>query len=101
MEKILEYYKKFLALRKSEPCITKGEQSILFTDDANGLVIEERTLLEKKKVRSVVIIYHNGKETIELKEYVGKTNLLTGTNFDGKVKAYEIVVILTEGGKIG
>ena len=98
---ILEYYKKVLALRKSEPCITKGEQSILFTDDTNGLVIEERTLLGKKKVRSVVIIYHNGKETIELKEYVGKTNLLTGTNFDGKVKAYEIVVILTEGGKIG
>jgi len=98
---ILEYYKKLLALRKSEPCIINGEQSILFTDDEKGLVIEERKLFEKKKVRSVIIIYHNGKETVELKDYVGKTNLLTGNNFDGKVRAYEIVVILMEGDKIG
>ena len=98
---ILEYYKKLLALRKSEPCIINGEQSILFTDDEKGLVIEERKLFEKKKVRSVIIIYHNGKETVELKDYVGKTNLLTGNNFDGKVRAYEIVVILIEGDKIG
>ena len=98
---ILEYYKKLLALRKSEPCIINGEQSILFTDDEKGLVIEERKLFEKKKVRSVIIIYHNGKETVELKEYVGKINLLTGNNFDGKVRAYEIVVILMEGDKIG
>ena len=98
---ILEYYKKLLALRKSEPCIMHGEQSILFTDDEKGLVIEERKLSEKKKVRSVIIIYHNGKETVELKDYVGKTNLLTENNFDGKVRAYEIVVILMEGDKIG
>ena len=98
---ILEYYKKLLALRKSEPCIINGEQSILFTDDEKGLVIEERKLFEKKKVRSVIIIYHNGKETVELKNYVGKRNLLTGNNFDGKVSAYEIVVILMEGDKIG
>ena len=98
---ILEYYKKLLALRKSEPCIINGEQSILFTDDEKGLVIEERKLFEKKKVRSVIIIYHNGKETVELKDYVGKTNLLTGNNLDGKVRAYEIVVILIEGDKIG
>ena len=98
---ILEYYKKFLALRKSEPCIINGEQSILFTDDEKGLVIEERKLCEKKTVRSVIIIYHNGKEIVELKDYVGKTNLLTGNNFDGKVRAYEIVVFLMEGDKIG
>ena len=49
----------------------------------------------------MIIIYHNGKEIVELKDYVGKTNLLTGNNFDGKVRAYEIVVILMEGDKIG
>ena len=100
-KRIFSYYKKLLALRKNEPCITDGEQSILFTDDEKGLVIEERKLVDKKKVRRVMLIYHNGKETIELKEYAGKQNLLTDSNFEGKIKAYEMVVILMEGDKIG
>ena len=100
-KRIFSYYKKLLALRKNEPCITNGEQSILFTDDEKGLVIEERKLVDKKKVRRVMLIYHNGKETIELKEYAGKQNLLTDSVFEGKIKAYEMVVILMEGDKIG
>lgn len=100
-KRIFSYYKKLLALRKNEPCITNGEQSILFTDDEKGLVIEERKLVDKKKVRRVMLIYHNGKDTIELKEYAGKQNLLTDSVFEGKIKAYEMVVILMEGDKIG
>ena len=98
---IFSYYKKLLALRKSEPCIINGEQKILLTDDEKGLVIEERSITDNKKVRRVVIIYHNGKETEELKEYAGRHNLLTGTTFEGQIKAYETVVLLMEGESIG
>ena len=98
---IFSYYKKLLALRKSEPCIINGEQKILLTDDEKGLVIEERSITDNKKVRRVVIIYHNGKETEELKEYAGRHNLLTGTAFEGQIKAYETVVLLMEGENIG
>lgn len=100
-KQILSYYKKLLALRKSEPCIINGEQKILMTDDEKGLVIEERSLTDNKKVRRVVIIYHNGKETEELKEYVGRHNLLTATVFEGQIKDYETVVLLMEGDNIG
>lgn len=100
-EKVFSYYKKLLALRKNEPCIVNGEQSIVLTDDENGLVIEERCLKENKTLRRIVIIYHNGNETVEAPEYAGKYNLLKENTFDGKVKAYETVVLLMEGDKIG
>ncbi len=98
---IFAYYKKLLALRKSEPCIVNGEQSIVLTDDENRLVIEERRLEDSKKVRRIVIIYHNGNKTLELPEYAGKYDLLKESIFDGKVNAYETVVLLMEGDKIG
>ena len=100
-EKFFSYYKKLLALRKSEPCIVNGEQSIVLTDDENGLVIEERCLEENKTLRRIVIIYHSGNETVEVTEYAGKYNLLKENTFDAKVKAYETVVLLMEGDKIG
>ena len=100
-KQIFSHYKKVLALRKSEPCITKGMPKILMTDDGKGLVIEERTLTEDKTKRSVVIIYHNGNKTVEVPEFAGRFNLLKDGVFDGKVKAYETVVLLMEGDKIG
>ena len=97
-ETVLSYYKKLLALRKSEPCIVEGVQKIVRTDDEHGLVIEERMLKENNKaVRKVVLIYHNENKAMELPEYAGKFNLLKETVFDGKVGAYETVVLLMEG----
>lgn len=98
---IYAYYKKVLSLRKSEPCITKGQSKILRTDDENGLVIEERKFTDNKTKRSVVLIYHNGNKTVSVPEYAGKYNLLADSVFDGKVKAYETVVLLMEGDRIG
>lgn len=97
-ETVLSYYKSLLKLRKTEPCITLGEQRIVCTEDAKGLVIEERSLkVNKEKCRKIVIIYHNENKTIELPEYIGKYDLLKKDTFDGKVKAYEMVVLLMEG----
>ena len=98
---VLSYYKKVLALRKAEPCIVNGEQRIVSTDDEKGLVIEERSLFNKKQRRTIVIIYHNGKETVDLEEYIGKQDLLNGRVFDGKIKGYETAVLLMEGEHIG
>lgn len=98
---IFAYYKKLLALRKSEPCIVGGKQCILCTDDENGIVIEERSLEDNKRIRKVVIIYHNVNKMADLPEYAGKYNLLKEEIFDGKVKAYETIVLLMEGDKIG
>ena len=71
------------------------------TDDENGIVIEERSLEDNKRIRKVVIIYHNGNKMADLPEYAGKYNLLKEEIFDGKVKAYETIVLLMEGDKIG
>lgn len=99
---VLAYYKKLLALRKSEPCIVKGQQRFLLTDDDNGLLIEERFLLDKGKVnRKIVLIFHNGNKNIALPEYAGKYELLSEEVFDGKVGGYETKVLLIEDDEIG
>ena len=98
-KEILSYYKKVLALRKSEPCIVDGQLSIIATEDENGLVIEERVI--KQLNRKIVIIYHNESKTVEVPEYTGKYNLLKECVFDGKIKAYEAAVLLMEGDRIG
>lgn len=101
-ETVLSYYKKLLAFRKSEPCIADGIQRIVRTEDEKGLVIEERELKENNKTnRKIVIIYHNANKMLHLPEYAGKYNLLEQVIFDGKVKAYEIVVLLMEGDESG
>lgn len=101
-KKVLSYYKKLLALRKSEPCIMKGQQRFLLTDDENGLLIEERFICgEDVPRRKAVIIYHNGNKTVEVPEYAGKYELLMEKVFDGKVKGYETKVLLMEGDRIG
>ena len=100
-EKALAYYKKLLALRKSEPCIQKGKQSIVMTDDENAIVVEKRTLTDKNKTRTVLIIYHNKNNTVEMAQYAGKYNLLEDKVFDGNIRAYETVVLLMEGDRIG
>ena len=101
-EAVLSYYKKLLALRKSEPCIAEGLQRIVHTDDAHGLIIEERELKENGRAgRKVVLIYHNENKAMELPEYAGKYNLLTEAVFHGKVGAYETVVLLMEGEESG
>lgn len=99
-QKMLAHYKKLLALRKSEPCIVNGTQKFLLTDDEKGLLIEERSIRDRGKTgRRVVIIYHNDNKMVEVPEYAGKYDLLGEKVFDGKVKGYEVKVLLGEGGK--
>lgn len=101
-KQILAYYKKLLAIRKSEPCIVRGTQRILMTDDENGILIEERNICSRgKNDRRVVIIYHNGNKTVDVGEYAGKYDLLGEKIFDGKIKGYEIKVLLMEGDRVG
>ena len=96
-KQMLAHYKKLLALRKSEPCIVNGAQRFLFTDDENGLLIEERSIHNRDKAdRRVVILYHNGNKMVEVPEYAGKYDLLGKEVFDGKVKGYEVKVLLME-----
>lgn len=101
-KQMFAYYKKLLVLRKSEPCIVNGIQRFLLTDDEKGLLVEERSICDCGKTdRRVVIIYHNENKTIEVPEYVGKYDLLGEEIFDGKVKGYEVKVLLMEGKKYG
>ncbi len=92
-KKLLAYYKKLLEIRKKEPCVVSGKAKFVYTNDEQGIVIEERILKNEK----MVLIYHNGNRVTELEEYCGYYDVLNEKIFDGKVKEYELIVLKTKG----
>ena len=59
------------------------------TDDENGLIIENRRYADDE----ITVIFHGKKKIVELKEYKCRINLINGKVFDGKVRAYEALVL--------
>lgn len=89
-KEIFEWYKSLIKIRKEHPVITKGELIKCRTDDESGTIIETRQL----DGEGVIMIFHGKREEITLKEYAGKKNILTGERFDGKLGAYDAVVLI-------
>lgn len=83
------WYKSLIGLRRNHLAITEGEVIECKTDDENGIILETRKYEDDK----LTIIYHGKKKIVELKEYKGRINLIDGKPFDGKVRAYEALVL--------
>ena len=84
-----DWYKSLINIRRNHQAVTAGEVIDSRTDDENGLIIETRRYGEDE----VTIIFHGKKKIAELKEYKGRINLINGKVFDGKVRAYEALVL--------
>ena len=88
---MFEWYKTLIKIRKTYPCITEGKTVYSFTDDENGIIILTKELDDKK----ITLIFHGRNGEIELSDstkFEG-INLLTQTNFNGKLTSYETVVL--------
>ena len=88
---MFEWYKTLIKIRKTYPCITEGKTVYSFTDDENAIIILTKELNGKK----ITLIFHGRDGEIELSDstkFEG-INLLTQTNFNGKLTSYEAVVL--------
>ena len=86
---MLAWYKRLLRLRKEIPAITRGETAAEQTRDEEGLIRITKALDGQK----VTLLFHAGEGTVELPELSGKTELLTGQVFDGKVAGITALVL--------
>ena len=82
---MLSYYKRLIAVRKSNPCLTEGDAEQMTADDDSGLVTIRRG--------DLVVLFHGQEGDILLPQYAGKSELISGGLFDGTLGAYEAAVL--------
>ncbi len=83
------WYQSLIQVRKKFPCITEGIIVNTKAVDETGVILLTRQLSDQK----ITIIFHSKESEIELLEYAGQTDLITGNRFNGILKAYEAIVI--------
>ena len=82
---MLAYYRRLIEIRKANPCLTEGDPEKISTDDENGLVVVHRDEL--------VLLLHGNEGAINLPQYTGKVDLISGRVFSGTLGAYEAAVL--------
>lgn len=82
---MLAYYKRLIAVRKANPCLTEGDAQMISSDDENGLVVIRRS--------GMVLLFHGKEGTVSLPQYRGQAELISGRLFDGTLGAYEAAVL--------
>ena len=82
---LLGYYKRLIAIRKANPCLTDGDAGEAFADDEAGLVTIHRG--------EFTLLFHGKEGTVSLPEYAGKEELISGMGFSGEIGPYQAAVI--------
>ena len=82
---MLAYYKRLIAVRKANSCLTEGDAEQMTADDDSGLVTIRRG--------DLVVLFHGQEGNILLPQYAGKSELISGGLFDGTLGAYKATVL--------
>ena len=83
-EKMLSWYKSLIKTRKQNPIITEGKTVETKIDDETKTIVIKKCLEEK----SAFIIFCASKDFTKseiTKDFIGKTDLITATTFDGNL----------------
>ena len=86
------WYRSLLRIRKECPAITAGR---LVRQDAWDDLSLIRTTRERDGQR-ITVIFHASEGAVQLPELAGKTDLLTGTVFDGTLTGLAALVFRSE-----
>lgn len=88
---VYEWYHALIQVRKNFPCITEGRIIEASATNETGIILLTRQLFDTK----ITIIFHNKDCEVELPNYAGRMDLITGKIFHGVLKPYETIVIDT------
>lgn len=87
-KEMFQWYKTLTTLRKTHPCLAKGEQRWIVTDNDNDILVAESVYGEDH----LTLVFHNQSKKAELPEYAGKKDLLSDKIFDGVLEPYSVYV---------
>ena len=83
---MLDHYRRLIAVRKANPCLTDGDANEVTSDDEKGLVVMKRG--------NITLLFHGRDGEVVLPRYAGSPELISGKDFDGTLRAYEAAVIM-------
>ena len=86
---LLAYYRRLIGIRKTCPCLTEGDPDEIATDDGCGLVMIRRGKL--------TLLFHSAEGDVELPEYAGAKEWITGGLFSGVLHGRRAAVLEREG----
>lgn len=86
---MLEWYQKLIAVRKEHPVLLDGTITKEHVCDEDGTLFITRELDDAK----IHLLYHFRDSQVNVPEYEGKVDLLTGKAFSGTMQGYEVVVL--------
>ena len=86
---MLAWYRRLLQLRKDVPAITKGETVSERAINESGVI----TMTKRLSGEEITLLFCNKDSELHLPEYSGKTDLITGTIFDGNLRKIGAIVL--------
>lgn len=86
---MLNYYRALIRLRHTYPALTRGETLRQAADDASGLITMEKQL----EGQHLTVLFHTKPGELALPELAGRTELLRGGPFPGRLGDYEAAVL--------
>jgi glycosidase len=88
-ESMTDWYRTLIRLRKENPVLLEGDLS-WDANDSTGVI----TLTRRGQGKTLVTLFHGSDGDAAQPLYRGKTDLLTGKPFSGKLGPYETAVIV-------
>lgn len=84
-QELFAYYQRLIQLRKAYPCLTEGESFAQRADDETGTVIIDRG--------EIVLVFHGRGGDVQLSQYRGLPELISGESFSGILGSYQAAVL--------
>lgn len=83
---MLDWYKTLLRVRHAYPCLTETDPLSQRADDATGLM--------ELQYDGLTLLFHAGEGETSAPDHAGKTDLLTGETFTGKMDPWQAAVVV-------
>lgn len=87
---MLHWYRRLLQIRREYPVITKGGTLLQEAIDGAGFI----RITKRLDNQEVTLLFCAKDTSVDLPELVGKTDLLTGKDFDGKMSGICTMVLI-------
>ena len=84
------WYKKLMHIRKTHACIVEGEMIETIANDDEDTIV----MIRKNGEETIAMLFNCGSSVKEFDEYAKKYNLLTDSEFSGKVEGLDAAVIV-------
>ena len=89
-KEMFKWYKQLLQVRKTHACIVEGESLETISEDDDETIV----MIKKGDKETIALIFNCSNSTKTFDEYAQKYNLLTDSEFDGKLEGLDAAVII-------